>query len=782
MASFQNQPSSDYASTSMVYDPYNEDIGGPSTSARRDVISLDSASNSPVPSPAATVVATISPVPSAPESASPLDPEWIKIRRQADKKEIGPVTLQEVRSLYAHGKISLQDECAGRDNVWRTIQSVPEILNLLSRTPQISEASGRDAGPKKPGQATSKASPKSGGRGFLLVIIFLLLGGGGTAAYIFFPQDPTTTPSPRPQDRGSQITFFSTKLQEWKASFPKVEQGKEASEKILKQALERFFLDRTEDYQHALNLFKRALLASPENDQAIAGLALSVLWGSPSRVVGLRQLREFDTLLREEATARRSPLLQATHAAFLAQQSDIDKGVRVAESAARRSPKDPLIHAILGELLFENRVYAKAGEHLQKAVSLSPTFLRPRYFLGQILMQEARYHAANKTFQPLSEKEHVQGIFQLSKLEMDLGKMREASAVLTRLLKLQPQMGEAHLRQGMILYQFLRDPRQALKHFEQALKLDPPRPQQSLLLLHRIYIHTELGQIQKAEEILKQLQQADPTSLPLLLAKAQVAAASRKVDDAISHVKSLTEKVRDAPLFMYLGVLFERANKHKEAREAYQQALSENSRYIWPHLLLAASQLRDKNSTQAFLHLKNAMDIEPSALRETSTTTHYHLPPRLWADDPSMPLAAAGIASYHLGDLAQAKTLLSSSLARDSNSFYSNLYMAHILLEQKQDKAAQKHAQRVYQTYNQHPLAACILAWIDFHAKNYDSASRLFSHVEDARPWYVSPRIGAAYVLLEQEQKDKALAKLQPLLTSNRSNQRLLRALYRLQW
>ncbi|MEM1009939.1 MAG: hypothetical protein AAGJ35_13155, partial [Myxococcota bacterium] len=192
----------------------------------------------------------------APDERTPaLDPEWIKIRLK-DGQEVGPMTLQEVRSLYAHNKISIEDMCCGRDQVWVPITSVQEIAEILMRTPQITEPPEAERKPKR-----NKAS--SPGRTITLwsILSILLIGGGVTAAVILRDFLGAKPSNPDVKNKGvADLILLHKKIASWNKKQGGAKVGLKRSKEMSKQGWKLLVKDQASDYKRAQSLFQQSLL------------------------------------------------------------------------------------------------------------------------------------------------------------------------------------------------------------------------------------------------------------------------------------------------------------------------------------------------------------------------------------------------------------------------------------------------------------------------------------------------------------------------------------------
>jgi predicted Zn finger-like uncharacterized protein len=768
------------SSTSMVYTPHGEP----------EMLSLEEMGDSSSLQLMAPQGVAEARSPKREGESLPVDPEWIKVRRSNDKKEIGPMTLQEVRSLYAHGKITLLDECAGREGVWRLIKAVPEIESILSRTPQITEKSTENK------NVTRKADEKGRGGMVWVVLSLLLLGGGAGAAYFLRPYlKGGAKVDPDSEVKQLQAALLQMKIQKWKKSHPNQETNPRNSKEEVKKAFVLNAHDMASSYRTAREVFKRSLVLWEKNADAVAGLSLAYLWGEREAAVRSRFLNEYDVILREQQKKHPNhALLKAAFAAYRSEQGEHEDAFKRIQRVLKKAPKDPLILAIAGEIAFQQtRFQSQARTFLERAVELEPKLLRARYFLADVLSKESSYYKATQQLAPLLKRNHPAGLLLMARLQADMGEFREASQTLQRLIRFSPQDAEARLFLATLSYQALRNTQAANQAFAELRKVSSHRATTRQMLLHQAYLAVDEGKSKKGLGLIEELEKLDRQFLPLLFAKAQLLALKKDYKKAREVLQKLTLQVPGLLPSLFLGLLHERLGEHDKARQSFQQLASEHQRFIWAPLFLAAHALRQKDTTQAFVQIKQSAEIEPRLYRDGLRVENYYLSRRFLrplveffrqakTDDSSITLAAAGIAAYQLGDEGTALGLLRSARSRDSNALAANLYLAQIAYDQRQYSVAKRHAKQVFVGYNQHPVAASLLGLIAAANKQEKEARMYIQLVEESRPWFLAARAQRLRYLSEKGEKQEMQDIIKSLLTSYRHNHLMLRTLYDIQW
>ncbi|MBK06338.1 MAG: hypothetical protein CL920_25280 [Deltaproteobacteria bacterium] len=721
-----------------------------------------------------------------------LDPNWIKLR--SDGKEIGPVSLQEVRSLYAHGKINLDDEYSGKEGGWVAIRDVPDLFSVLNRTPKLNEARPATRAPS----SARKGGGGGGGRGILGAVVGLvLLGAIGGVAYYFMPRGgggPSKVRNVGGSGLPAEKKLLTSKLKAWKQEFGKGKRDVKKSALLTRQAFALFYRDEPKSYRAAVELFKKALVRDSKNDRALAGLALSFLWSSSNGRPSLRIIREYDVILRQENRSRKSPVLRAAYAVYLARQGESKKALKKARRAAKRARGDALTLLVAGQMMLEQRKSRKVAiRYLERAMKKTPTLFRARYHLAAALSQSSRYYKATQALLPLIEKSHPRALFLNAKNKADLGLYKEAVKSLDRLVRKQPNSIEARLMLGMIAYQFLGRRSLAMKHLVRASRMEPRPLLKKKIILHLGYLALLSRRSRKVKQYLKIINEMDKYYYPAMLLKAQLYILKRKYAPAEKMLRKLMGQISDVSIRILLAYVLEMQKKQDASYKMILQIATDNSRNVWAQLMLAAVYFRKDNETQASLAIRNVLDIEPGLLKSKQKPTHFYVAgtPHRWAirvfqkakaEDRSVTAAATGIAYYHNGELSNAKSWLRRAVAYDRKGLAGNLYMGYLEMLDKRWYRVRRHASLVYHSYNEQPVAAGMIGWMYYHKKNYEQARTYFRRAKEARPWYVSVKIGLALTLAQEGKEKQALIDLKDMLTTHPNHHQLLQALYQLKW
>lgn len=720
-----------------------------------------------------------------------LDSSYIRIRRVSDGQEVGPISLADVRSLYVHGKLTFDDEYAGRDGMWMPIHQVPELLVILRRTPQL-VTDGRSVG-----------GGGGGGQGILLwVLAVLLLGGGGATAYLIWANTPkngtksdTRTPVP-----SKTADMFREKLKQWRRNFPSIKPNRKSSVTLTKSGWKSLSLDQPSSFTSALQEFSQAIVADPKNLKALAGYCLTTAWSPNRRESSARKQSECMRMLKQKIKRKPPLLLRSVYAIYLARQGSSAEAIKNAKYAARKSIKSAFPQLIYAEILADQQSGSKQVMlALKKAIKRDPNLARAHILLAKNEMKRHHYFRAEQSLLPLIKKEHPKGLFLMAKFHIAQGQYTKSAKVLSALLKKNAKHIRGWLLLAVLRYQFLGQSQSTYKMLQTPPELAPgtklPRIIRKKRQLHMAYSAMNLGKLNEAEKHTEQLKKLDRSYIPGQLLQVQLLVAQKKLKRALVLGRTLKGKISAIRFQSYIDLLRIKNEKYDKAATNLRQLMDDQLQSVWPRLLLASVYLKQKKNNLALVILKKALEIEPDIALRRSQPTDYYFPVTPWReamrgmlknkmsrDERAIVAAAVGIGAYHLGRRSEALRLLQRSRRVDRNGLGSNLYIAQIYLDKGSYSRANAYAKRAYTNYDQNAVGALIMAWSAYRRKRYKSAKVLFQAVRKERPWYLSPKIGKALSLAALKEKDEAADILKKMLASQQKHHLLSYALYKLKW
>ena len=158
----------------------------------------------------------------------------------------------------------------------------------------------------------------------------------------------------------------------------------------------------------------------------------------------------------------------------LAQGEKFAEATTEAQTAVHLQPDFPFAHYALAHVMFDRRHYPEAQAAIEEAIRLDPSDADYFSTLGAIHLQESRWKealaAADQGLQ--FDAQHI-GCTNLRAVALvKLGRRAEAGLSIDAALARNPESAPTHANQGWTLLE-KGDPKKALEHFREALRLDP---------------------------------------------------------------------------------------------------------------------------------------------------------------------------------------------------------------------------------------------------------------------------------------------------------------------
>ncbi len=159
---------------------------------------------------------------------------------------------------------------------------------------------------------------------------------------------------------------------------------------------------------------------------------------------------------------------------LLAEQGDLDGGIRHLQNVLRVDAYNAEAHNNLGVILEEQGHLSEAREHLQKAVELNGTDALFQNNLGRVLaalgdLNGARQH---QEYAIQIDKRFADAHFQLGSTLAQSGNLVQAQEHLKKAIAIDPTLADAYSKLGELVSQ-QGDLPKAVEYLEQALNIDP---------------------------------------------------------------------------------------------------------------------------------------------------------------------------------------------------------------------------------------------------------------------------------------------------------------------
>jgi Tfp pilus assembly protein PilF len=151
-----------------------------------------------------------------------------------------------------------------------------------------------------------------------------------------------------------------------------------------------------------------------------------------------------------------------------------DEALREADEAVRLDPGSAFIHYTKGRVLLDHQRLRESAEAVREAISLDPDDADYRGLLASIeLARHRRAEALEAAEAGLAiDPEHSACMNLRAMALTQLGRQSEAAATLGSALADDPENAVTHANQGWS-YLHQSDPKRAIEHFREALRLDP---------------------------------------------------------------------------------------------------------------------------------------------------------------------------------------------------------------------------------------------------------------------------------------------------------------------
>ncbi|RMD89217.1 MAG: tetratricopeptide repeat protein [Calditrichaeota bacterium] len=316
----------------------------------------------------------------------------------------------------------------------------------------------------------------------------------------------------------------------------------------------------------------------------------------------------------------------------------------------------------MGQIFLAYDLTEQAEIALSNAAILMPEEFRWPYYLGYLYFTLGRYERALyfwKRSKQIKPKDPIIWV-RMAEVLYEMGQIKQAKKLLQKAINKEAYLAYAHALLGQIAYAN-RDYRQAIKHFEQALKLQPQASslhyslglayrnlgrnnqdlQKSILHLQKrgpVKVHLEdpylsevsrlktgprllssrasalmiQGQYAEAEKLFEQVVRLDSTDALAFLNLGSVKMKLGKTDEAIAAlIRCLQLKSSQSVAHMLLGRIYSQKNEPKMAEKHYRAALRADPQNDEAHFGLASLLRKQSRYEEALLHFKRVLEITP---------------------------------------------------------------------------------------------------------------------------------------------------------------------------
>ena len=258
---------------------------------------------------------------------------------------------------------------------------------------------------------------------------------------------------------------------------------------------------KAQDYTRAETLLVKAIEANPKS-YALLKLAGGVFFLDNKYFNSALAFKKAELVEPLDETSRFTLAM-----AFLA--GGRADGARIElEKLAEAFPKTSLYAYWLARLDYDDQKFEAAVELLNKAIALTPDYMKAHDNLGLCLEALGRYDEAAESYQEAIRLNRLQKTgsawppLNLGVMLLKLGKGGEAEEYLREALRYDPGFAEAHYRLGMLLEK-KGEAEEAIAELKRAAALDTayPEPQYALARLYR-----KTGDMENAKAALRDFQ------------------------------------------------------------------------------------------------------------------------------------------------------------------------------------------------------------------------------------------------------------------------------------
>ncbi len=356
---------------------------------------------------------------------------------------------------------------------------------------------------------------------------------------------------------------------------------------------------RQGDVKEALAHAQKSIQLDPKQQEAyflLAGLH-----------VGLNQLddatREYERILRLDPDNREARLFLAT---LYAQQHRYPQAIHAVQELLRLDPQLVVGYYYLGRIYLETDRLADAKKEFMRVLSMDPQFVPAMFDLGATLEKERQYSRALAMYRRVirAQPRNSRAWVSIARLYLIMNHYGEAQKIFQKVQELEKDDPTTNFNIALIfLEQKLPDDaihlfRPLLSHprfenraryfigmaleekgdFKAACReyqlVDRSSEQYVQSRLRMAYLNFQMGDKERARQILNELQTIVPNQEEVYLTKSYFFEEDNQWDRAIQALKAGLDKVeRPAEIHFRLAVLYEKQNNREDSIEQIKKVL-----------------------------------------------------------------------------------------------------------------------------------------------------------------------------------------------------------------
>ena len=415
---------------------------------------------------------------------------------------------------------------------------------------------------------------------------------------------------------------------------------------------------QAKDFAKATEYFEKASNIAPENAMLHTALSMSKLGqGDASRAVA--ELERATKLDPKSAPA--GILLTMTHLRL----REFDKALATAKTLEKEYPDNPLIHNLKGGIYLNKKDTANARASFEKALSLDPTYFPAVANLAQLDLQNKKPDAAKKRFEDIlaKDKKNIQAMTALSGLALNQGQNSEATVWLER------------------------------SHKENPDALQPA------MLLAAHYLGS--GEKQKSLALAKKLQGTNPGNPDVLELLSQAQFVNNDTAGALESTSKLAFMQPESPVAQFrLASIHMALQNWSAASDALKKALALKPDYLDAQLMQVMLEARKENYLGALSISRQIQKQHPKSslgyiaegdllMKQKNPVLAAKAYEQAFGINKNQPLMVKLHASLtQAGKDKEANSRLLEWLKENPNDIPIRIYLAEVLLKERQNKSA----------------------------------------------------------------------------------------------
>ncbi len=312
-------------------------------------------------------------------------------------------------------------------------------------------------------------------------------------------------------------------------------------------------------------------------------------------------------------------------AAGLHQAGNLPEAVRAYQKLLKRSPKQAIIHNLLGLAEFQAGHLEAAAEALRKALALNPAIPDIHYNLATVLHRIGRFEESIPHFEKAlaAKPDDADARNNFGTALRSLGRDGDAVREYEKALTLDSNHAGAHLNLGNALSAQQREA-EAVAHIEKSIALQPRNPDAYVSL------GNALMAMKRGEEAISHFAKAialNPQAPEPYFFQGQALNKTRKFDEAAGHFLKATQLKPDfTESYIELGTALQGLGRYEESLEFYQKAVALDPQHAEANYNLGNALQTLERYEESMEPLQKALALKPGmamALMKIANVVFY---------------------------------------------------------------------------------------------------------------------------------------------------------------